>query len=61
MQHILPYSTTRWTAWDEASKLLLSTKSLGPNSSHSTLTCNVPRNQPDHVTNPIKKSMITTT
>jgi hypothetical protein len=24
-------------------------------------TCNVPRNQPDHVTNPIKFSVITTT
>jgi hypothetical protein len=30
-------------------------------SPYRSLTCNVPRNQPDHVTNPIKFSMITTT
>jgi hypothetical protein len=28
---------------------------------HGRDTCNVPRNQPDHVTNPIKFSVITTT
>jgi hypothetical protein len=45
----------------DASKSLPRTLKVRLGCSPNPRICNVPRNQPDHITNPIKFSMITTT